>query len=198
MSLRLSYTLLAPFYDLVVGPAFRAARRASLAALPRDGSGTVLVNGVGSGLDLPWLPAGHRYVGLDLTRAMLARCARRAAAIDFAPVQGDSLALPFRDASFDHAVLHLILAIVPDPARALAETVRVVRSGGVILVFDKFLRTGQQALVRRLLNPVASRLVTRLDVVFEDVLAAVPGARVTHDEPAAAGGWFRLIRLERL
>lgn len=200
MSLRLSYTLLAPFYDLVVGPALRAARRASLAALPREGGGTVLVNGVGSGLDLPWLPAGHHYhyIGLDLTRAMLARCARRAAGINFAPVQGDSLALPFRDASFDHAVLHLILAIVPDPARALAETVRVVRSGGVILVFDKFLRIGQQALVRRLLNPVASRLVTRLDVVFEEVLAAVPGVRVTQDEPAAAGGWFRMIRLERL
>jgi hypothetical protein len=48
MSLRLSYTLLAPFYDLFVGPASRAARRESLAALPRDGHRTVLVNGVGS------------------------------------------------------------------------------------------------------------------------------------------------------
>ncbi|MGH8635378.1 MAG: class I SAM-dependent methyltransferase, partial [Burkholderiales bacterium] len=113
MSLRLSYTLLAPFYDLFVGPAFRKARQASLAALPREGQSRVLVNGAGSGLDLPLLPRGHRYVGLDLTRAMLARCVRRAAGLEFAAVQGDSLALPFRDASFDHAVLHLILAVVP-------------------------------------------------------------------------------------
>ena len=198
MSLRLSYTLLAPFYDLLVGPAFRAARRASLAALPHIGHHTVFVNGVGSGLDLPLLPHHHRYVGLDLTYAMLARCMRRSAGLEFTAVQGDSLALPFRDASFDSAVLHLILAVVPDAVRALAETARVVRTGGAILVFDKFLRPGQRAPLRRLVNPVAARIATRLDIVFEDVLAKVPGLRVTFDGPAAGGGWFRAIRLERL
>ncbi len=197
MSLRFSYTLLSPFYDLVVGPAFGAARRASLAALPRDGDALVLVNGVGSGLDLPWLPRGHRYVGLDLTGAMLARARRRAADVAFAPVQGTSLALPFRDASFDHAVLHLILAVVPDAAAALAETARVVRRGGAILILDKFLRPDQGAPLRRALNPLASRLVTRLDVVFEDVLQRVPDVNLVSDEAAAAGGWFRRIRLER-
>ena len=50
MSLRLSYTLLAPFYDLVAGTAFTAARRASLATLPRDGQYRMLVNGVGSSI----------------------------------------------------------------------------------------------------------------------------------------------------
>jgi ubiquinone/menaquinone biosynthesis C-methylase UbiE len=198
MSLKFSYTLLSPFYDLVVGPAFRSARRRSLAALPRGGSGAVLLNGIGTGLDLPWLPPACRCVGLDLTRAMLARCACRATNLEFAAVQGDSLALPFRDASFAHAVLHLILAVVPDAARALAETVRVVRAGGSILVFDKFLRPGQRAPLRRLLNPLAARVATRLDVVFEDLLPKVPGVRVVSDEPAVAGSWFRLIRLERL
>lgn len=197
-NLKLSYTLLSPFYDLVAGPAFAAARRASLAALPREGGALVLVNGVGSGLDLPLLPPGHRYVGLDLTRAMLERARRRAADVAFLPVQGDSLALPFRAASFDHAVLHLILAVVPDAARALAETARVVRAGGSILVLDKFLRRGRGAPLRRALSPLAARVATRLDVIFEDALERVPGLRVTADEPAAAGGWFRRIRLERV
>jgi ubiquinone/menaquinone biosynthesis C-methylase UbiE len=197
MSLRISYTFLSPFYDLVAGPAFAAARRESLAALPREGSALVLVNGVGSGLDLPWLPRAHTYVGLDLTHAMLARARRRAAGASFLPLQGDSLALPFRDAAFDHAVLHLILAVVPDAVRALAETARVVRPGGSILVLDKFLRRGQSAPLRRALNPIAARLVTRLDVVLEDALERVPGLRITADEPAAAGGWFRRVRLER-
>ena len=197
MSLRLSYTLLSPFYDFAAGPAFAAARRASLAGLPREGGGLVLVNGVGSGLDLPWLPRGHRYVGLDLTGAMLARARKRAPDAAFAPVQGDSLALPFRDASFDHAVLHLILAVVPDATRALAETARVVRAGGSILILDKFLRRGKGALLRRALNPIAARLVTRLDVVFEDVLQRVPGLKLVSDDAAAVGGWFRRIRLER-
>jgi phosphatidylethanolamine/phosphatidyl-N-methylethanolamine N-methyltransferase len=198
VSLRFSYTLLAPFYDLVAGKAFTAARRASLAGLPEAGSGPVFVNGVGSGLDLPHLPRGLRYIGLDLTHAMLARCRRRTAQLDFAAVQGDSLALPFRDSSFDHAVLHLILAVVPDAARALAETARIVRPGGALLILDKFLKRGQGAPLRRLLNPLAARVVTRLDVVFEDVLEQVPEVRLISDEPAMAGGWFRRIRLERV
>ena len=198
MSLRLGYTFLAPVYDLVAAPAFAAARRASLAALPSTGQGAVLVNGVGTGLDLPYLPRGRRYVGLDLTRAMLARCRRRASGLDFSPVQGDSLALPFASASFDHAILHLILAVVPDAARALAETARVVRVGGTLLILDKFLRRDQEARVRRAASPLAGRFLTRLDVVFEDVLDRVPGLRLMGDEPAAAGGWFRRIRLEKL
>jgi len=52
--------------------------------------------------------------------------------------------------------------------------------------------------LRRLLNPLASRLATRLDVVLDDVLPGVPGVRVISDKPAAAGGWFRLLRLERM
>jgi len=197
MSLRLSYTFLAPFYDLIAGPAFRGARRDSLAALPREPRGTVLINGVGSGLDFQFLPRAHRYVGLDLTQAMLSRSVRRASGHEFSAVLGNSLALPFRDACFDHAVLHLILAVVPDAGRALAETARVVRPGGCILVFDKFLRRNQRAPLRRLLNPLAERLVTRLDVVLDDVLPHVPGLRVLSDEPALSGGWFRRVRLER-
>jgi phosphatidylethanolamine/phosphatidyl-N-methylethanolamine N-methyltransferase len=45
---------------------------------------------------------------------------------------------------------------------------------------------------------LSARLVTRLDVVFEDVLPRVPGLRLVSDEPAFAGGWFRRIRLERI
>jgi phosphatidylethanolamine/phosphatidyl-N-methylethanolamine N-methyltransferase len=198
MGLRLSYTLLAPFYDLVAGPAFRSARRDSLAALPRGRPGSVLINGVGSGLDLPLLPRENDYVGLDLTRAMLGRCAPRAAGLRFGAVQGDSCALPFRDAAFDCAVLHLILAIVPDAARALAETARVIRPGGTVLILDKFLRRGERAPLRRLLHPLAARLVTRLDAVFEDILPRVPALRLVRDEPALAGGWFRRIVLERM
>ena len=56
MSLKISYTFLAPVYDLIAGPTFRAARRDSLAVLPREPRGTVLINGVGSGLDFQFLP----------------------------------------------------------------------------------------------------------------------------------------------
>ena len=64
-------------------------------------------------------------------------------------------------------------------------------------MLDKFLRRGEAALLRRMLNPLMRRIATRTDVVFEDVLAGVNGLRVIDDQPAMAGGWFRLITLEK-
>jgi ubiquinone/menaquinone biosynthesis C-methylase UbiE len=88
--------------------------------------------------------------------------------------------------------------VVPQPTDCLREIARVLRPGGSALVFDKFLRRGQPALLRRLANPLVRRVATRLDVVFEDVLAHTPTLSVEHDQPALAGGWFRMIRLRRV
>ena len=197
MSLQHTYTLIAPFYDAMLSRTTQAARKRSLAALPAT-PGRVLLAGVGTGLDLPHLPPQHHYVGLDLTHAMLRRALPRVGTVDFQPVQGDAQRLPFADASFDSAVLHLILAVVPEPARCFAEIGRVVKPGGSVLVFDKFLRQGQPALLRRLANPLVRRVATRLDVVFEDLLPAAPQLALEHDLPALAGGWFRMIRLRRI
>lgn len=197
MSLKHTYTLIAPFYDAAIERATRASRKRSLSALG-EVPGRVLLAGVGTGLDLPHLPPTHHYVGLDLNQAMLRRALPRVGNIEFMPIQGDAQHLPLADNSFDAAVLHLILAVVPEPARCFSEIARVVKPGGQVLVFDKFLRRGQTALVRRLVNPLVRRIATRLDVVFEDLLAEAPGLVLEHDQPALVGGWFRMIRLRKL
>lgn len=195
MSLRASYTLLAPLYDLIVARATAPSRARSLAALADLKPANVFLSGIGTGLDLPHAPTQHRYVGLDLTAAMLAHVRPSA---NLALVQGDSQRLPFGDQTFDHAVLHLIMAVVPDAYQCLAETLRVTKRGGLILIFDKFIARGRPAPLRRLLSPLARQIATGLDVVFEDVLERCPNARLRKDEPALAGGWFRLIQLEKL
>jgi phosphatidylethanolamine/phosphatidyl-N-methylethanolamine N-methyltransferase len=195
--LRDSYRLLAPVYDLAVRGTLARARARSLERLQRSARGDVLLAGIGTGLDLPLLPPVHRYVGVDLTRAMLARAVARRGSLELCFVEGDVQALPFANAGFDTAVLHLILAVVPRPADCLAEIARVLRPGGRVLLFDKFLRPGERAWLRRALNPVARRIATRTDVVFEDVLAEAPGLTLIADEPALANGWFRLIELEK-
>ncbi|MET0217390.1 MAG: class I SAM-dependent methyltransferase [Burkholderiales bacterium] len=197
MSLQASYTFIAPLYDAVVKAPLARPRAASLRDLPQSPPGRVLVSGVGTGLDLPYLPDLHSYVGLDLTDAMLRRARADTSMRHIEFVRGDAMRLPFRDASFNHAVLHLILAVVPEPIACLRETVRVVRQGGTVLVLDKFLRPGQRAWLRRALTPIAGAIATRLDVVFEDLLAQVPGLAVEADQAALAGGWFRRIRLRR-
>jgi len=72
---------------------------------------------------------------------------------------------------------------------------RVLKPSGRILIFDKFLHHGERAWLRRSLNVVVAQFATRLNVVFEDVLANTPDLSVVSDEPALAGGWFRLIEL---
>ena len=197
MSLKHSYTLISPVYDAAIAAATRAARVRSLAALPGEPA-TVLLSGVGTGLDLPQLPPQHCYTGIDLTRAMLRRALPRAGQLDFRCVQGDVHCLPFADRSFDHAILHLILAVVPDPLACLSETARVLKPGGSVLIFDKFLQPEQKAPLRRLLNPLLRRVATRLDVVFEALLEQTPQLLIESDQPALAAGWFRLIRLRRV
>jgi ubiquinone/menaquinone biosynthesis C-methylase UbiE len=197
-SLRWSYSLIAPVYDALVARPLREARNRSLRALPTDTPRKVLLSGVGTGLDLPLLPAMHRYTALDFNAAMLAHAQRRNAGLQVDWVLGDSMALPFAADQFDHVVLHLILAVVPRPEKCLAEAARVLKPGGTIIIFDKFLRPGQRALLRRLVNPLLRRVATRLDVVFEDLLCEVPQLGLHSDAPLLAGGWFRSIVLHKL
>jgi phosphatidylethanolamine/phosphatidyl-N-methylethanolamine N-methyltransferase len=197
MPLKTSYRIIAPFYDAFIERASAEARRRSLAKLAAQERRRILISGAGTGLDFPFLPAQHEYVALDLTAAMQMRSQGRAQGLNMAWVRGDSMALPFADTSFDCAVLHLILAVVPEPVRCLAETARVLKTGGRILVFDKFLRRGQRAWLRRALTPLVGRVATRLDVVLEDVLQSVPQLRLLSNEPALGNGWFRLIELKK-
>lgn len=195
--LRLSYSLIAPLYDVLLARALMSARTQSLRSLPRDTRSHVLLSGVGTGLDLPLLPTLHRYTALDFNTAMLKRAGPRATGLEMGFVLGDSMALPFADAQFDHVVLHLITAVVPQPAKCLSEAARILKEGGTIILFDKFLQPQQNAWVRRALNPLSRRLATRMDVVFEEVLSAVPELEVVSDVPLLANGWFRGIVLRK-
>jgi SAM-dependent methyltransferase len=49
--------------------------------------------------------------------------------------QGDAMALPFADRTFDAAVMALVLVFVPDPAKGVSEMVRVVVPGGAVVTY---------------------------------------------------------------
>lgn len=197
MSLKASYRFIAPFYNLFLKHATGKFRQRSLACLPQKTGSKVLLSGVGTGLDIPYLPANLTYTGLDLSASMLSRARPCVKTLDMQLLQGNSMQLPFADNSFDCVVLHLIVAVVPEPHKCLQEAARVLKAGGQILIFDKFLRRGERAWLRRGLSPVVAQVATRLDVIFEDVLEQSSELQLIKDEPVLAGGWFRLIELRK-
>ena len=185
-----------PLYDAVVH--FSRARRASIGALGLAPGARVLLVGAGTGQDLPLLPAGAHAVATDLTPAMLARARPRLRPGDVSVVM-DGHQLALRDACVDAVILHLILAVIPDPVRALQEAARVLKPAGRIAVFDKFLPDGAQASApRRALGAIAAVIATSINRRLGDILAgAGAGLIVERDEPAALGSFFRNVILRK-
>jgi len=109
---------------------------------------------------LDWLApaAGQRWLDVGcgngaFTELLLARCAPSAvegidpseAQLAFARTRpagkvarfnrGDAMALPYEADSFDASVMALVIFFVPEPARGVAEMVRVTRAGGSVSAY---------------------------------------------------------------
>ena len=112
------------------------ARTTELLASEFEGRGRVLEVGIGTGLlALPLHEAGVPLAGLDLTEAMVRKLVEKTGgAPPFPLVLGDATRMPLANAAFGGAYLRWVLHLIPDWRRVLAETVRVVRPGGVFLV----------------------------------------------------------------
>jgi SAM-dependent methyltransferase len=140
----MSSAAIAGFFDAIAGRYERAYALDSaqsrmrmdrvVRALPPPPA-RVLDLGVGTGRELTMLlDAGYTPTGLDVSRAMLERCARRARPIPL--IHADFWCpLPFADSSFDAVVaLHGTLAHPPDegaPTQLALALARIVRRNGV-------------------------------------------------------------------
>lgn len=195
---RLRYTVWAPAYDAVARAAgFDAARRLSIDRLRLGSGDRVLIVGAGTGLDLDFLPPDVDITAVDVTPAMLKQLERRAAGTDRAVTARimDARQLAFADSSFDAVVMHLIIAVMPEPERGLREAARVLKPGGRIAVFDKFLKDEEHpTLKRRLLNVIAKPLFSDLNRRLGPLLSGTRLA-IEHDDPVAFGGAYRAVTL---
>ncbi|RLC81012.1 MAG: hypothetical protein DRI81_03465 [Chloroflexi bacterium] len=80
-----------------------------------------------------------RVIGLDLSRRMLREAVRRTAqfADRLTYVWQDARNLPFDDDTFDAVTCLEALEFTPDPRAVMAELVRVLRPGGVLLTTNR-------------------------------------------------------------
>ncbi|MFH1809187.1 MAG: class I SAM-dependent methyltransferase [Pseudomonadota bacterium] len=91
--------------------------------------------GFGTGANAPVLAARSRtLVGVDFSADALVQ-GRQRHALYTAVVAGDVLALPFRDGSFELVTALDLLEHLDDDDRGVAELLRVVAPGGLLIVF---------------------------------------------------------------
>lgn len=195
----IKYKLLAPVYDIFVGNhMFIEGRRKGFALLRFQPDDNVLLIGLGTGQDLPFLPDGINVVGIDISEAMLAKAEKRAKGRNIRLLNMNAEKLEFKDETFDTVVLNLILSVVEYPHKAMSEAVRVLKRDGRILVFDKFLEGNKNpSLFRRLLNSVTSLLGTDINRRFRDILDGLP-VTVIYDMPLMFTGNYRVIFLKKI
>lgn len=113
-------------------------------------------------------PAGLA-LGVDISEPMLARAVAAEAGPNVGFLRADAQRLPFGDESFDAVVSVAMLQLIPDPATAIAEMVRVLRPGRRIVVMVP--TAGPAASFSRFLPDVGAHLFDddQLADSFEDL-----------------------------
>lgn len=192
------WSLYAPLYD-AIGSATRGARRRSFELLDLHPGERLLIVGCGTGLDFEFVPPTVAVDAVDLSPAMARRAGRRAAAaLPAARVQVmDATSLAFPDAAFDAVILHLILAVLPEPAACVSEVSRVLRPGGRAAVLDKFVPGDcHVGCGRRVLDWAAQVAATSITTCLERLVEDGPLA-IDHQEPSLLRGQFKIALLHR-
>jgi ubiquinone/menaquinone biosynthesis C-methylase UbiE len=103
--------------------------------LSLEPSNALLEIGCGTGLLLSFLrDSVSAAAGLDFSIKAIDIARRRLSTLPF--VVGDSLDLPFKKDSFDRILAYSVFHYVKDVKKAIEETLRVCRGGGIVLIGD--------------------------------------------------------------
>jgi demethylmenaquinone methyltransferase / 2-methoxy-6-polyprenyl-1,4-benzoquinol methylase len=135
---RSMFDRIAPVYDsmnrLMTAGLDRRWRREAAEAVVRPGD-RVLDSCCGTGdLAIAAAAAGGKVTGVDFSKPMLERARRKAPELEW--IEGDALALPFANESFDAATVGFGVRNVDDLELALRELRRVLRAGGRLGILE--------------------------------------------------------------
>lgn len=143
------YHRFARFYDFLFNAAYAGARKRSVALLDLRPGERLLISGVGTGLDLPRIPAGVQVTGVDISAEMLREAAKKYSLASVELRQMDAQCLEYPAESFDAALLNLIVSVAPDGRAVFQEAMRALKPRGRLVLFDKFLPEAQSVTLPR-------------------------------------------------
>jgi ubiquinone/menaquinone biosynthesis C-methylase UbiE len=143
--------LFAALYETFNSGSEAAGLRDERRQLLATAQGATIEIGAGTGLNVPHYPhAVTRLVMTEPDQYMRRRLLQRVHALDHAVEVVDARAerLPFPDATFDTAVVTLVLCSVPDQDVALVEIARVLKPHGHLL-FIEHVRSDDARIAKR-------------------------------------------------
>ncbi|HAF29647.1 MAG TPA: SAM-dependent methyltransferase [Bacteroidales bacterium] len=195
---KIRYTLYTPGYDLIA-QYLRDSRKKSIDSLEIESGDKVLIIGAGTGLDLEFLPSDCDIIATDITPSMIDGIKKRNKVLNL-KVQAmvmDGQALNFGNNMFDKIILHLIISVIPDPIACIKEAERVLKSGGQIVVYDKFVPKDRKvSSIRKIANVFTNFLFSDITRSFESIILN-SGLTILSDKDADFNGNFRLIKMTK-
>jgi SAM-dependent methyltransferase len=96
--------------------------------------GDVLDIGCGLGTIIPFLDAGQRYVGIEISQEFVAYLSQRFPQRRFYSRNVDEEPLGLGDEGFDTVLLVAVIEHLAHPERVLAEIQKVLRPGGFLII----------------------------------------------------------------
>lgn len=200
---RIIYKLWAPFYDRIFNRGlFLQARRSVFESLSIPEGSNVLFVGVGTGADLLLIDkSGISITAIDISPDMLAKAKEKVnhhPSVSF--LEMDAQELHFEDRTFDFVIATLILSVVPDANRCMAEMLRVIKPHGQLIIFDKFTpERAHTSWAKRLAIPLIRWLGTDISRSFEAISRPYADKlEIKEDTPLLFDGMYRKVMCERV
>ena len=169
------YRLLSFIYDNTVDNYwFNRARQREFELAQIQPNQRVLVVGIGTGLDIPYLPTFAEVIGIDLSKEMLSSAKQKAVNCNISLYEMNAEQLSFADQSFDIVVLNLILSVVEDPSQTMREVSRVLKLAGSIWILGKFIES-KVGPVRKVLSFITSAFGgANLNLSLNELIKGLP------------------------
>jgi ubiquinone/menaquinone biosynthesis C-methylase UbiE len=200
---RFVYKLWSPIYDYFFNKGmFHAARKRVFNTLQLKDDQNILLVGVGTGADIEFIvnqQNNFSLTGIDFSPEMLqrARLKYQDPRIEFEVMDAQSLL--YQDGTVDVVIASLIVSVVPDANLCLQEMLRVVRHGGEIIIFDKFVPKGRKlSVTKKMIRPIIRLLGTDIGLSLEELLKPYSEQlEIVEDEPVLFNGMYRKIVLRK-